>query len=164
LDSFGGLLVEKREQMVIRPARAQDKATITAMVRRAHLNPMDLQWARFLIAEDAQGIVGAGQIRPHADASELASLVVRENRRGRGIGGQLVRALIAQAQGTLVLFCGSSMESYYRRFGFRTIGVQEAPPSLRVRYTIGRIVTQLTLGSPLLMMKKASEAWESSEV
>ncbi len=157
-------MVEKEEQMVIRPARAQDKATITAMVRGAHLNPIDLQWARFLIAEDARGIVGVGQIRPHADASELASLVVREDRRGQGVGGQLVRALIAQTQGTLVLFCDSGMEGYYRRFGFRTIGVQEAPPSLRARYAFGRIVTQLILGSPLLMMNKASEALESSEI
>jgi len=157
-------LVEKEEQVVIRPARAQDKATITAMVRGAHLNPIDLQWARFLIAEDARGIVGVGQIRPHADASELASLVVREDRRGQGVGGQLVRALIAQTPGTLVLFCGSDMESYYGRFGFRAIGVQEAPPSLRVRYAIGRIVTRLILGSPLLMMNKVSEASESSEV
>jgi N-acetylglutamate synthase-like GNAT family acetyltransferase len=62
--------------MNIRPARAEDRATITAMVRGARLNPMDLQWSRFLVAEDETGIVGVGQIRPYPGASELASLVV----------------------------------------------------------------------------------------
>ena len=69
--------------MNIRPARAEDQATITAMVRGAHLNPMDLRWSRFLVAEDERGIVGVGQIRPHPGAPELASLVVREDRRGQ---------------------------------------------------------------------------------
>lgn len=108
--------------MNIRPARAEDQATIKAMVRGAHLNPLDLHWARFLIVEDESGIVGVGQIRTHADASELASLVVRQDRRGRGIGGQLVRALIARAPGTVILFCGRGIEAYYARFGFRTLG------------------------------------------
>jgi N-acetylglutamate synthase-like GNAT family acetyltransferase len=140
--------------MDIRPARAEDQATITAMVREAHLNPMDLRWSRFLIAEDKRGIVGVGQIRPHPGAPELASLVVREDRRGTGVGGQLIRALLAQSQGTPVLFCRPQLESYYARFGFRAIGVKEAPPSLRTRYAVGRFITRLIVGRPMLMMKK----------
>ncbi len=139
--------------MKLRPARAEDQATITTMVRRARLNPMDLKWSRFLVAEDETGIVGVGQIRPHRDASELASLVVRQDRRGTGVGGQLVRALVAESQGTIVLFCRPRLESYYARFGFRAIGVKEAPSSLRTRYAIGRFITRLIVGRPLLMMK-----------
>ena len=48
--------------MKIRPARAEDQMTITTMVRGAHLNPIDLRWQRFLVAEDETGIVGAVQI------------------------------------------------------------------------------------------------------
>ena len=140
--------------MNIRPARAEDQAAITAMVREARLNPMDLRWSRFLIAEDEKGIVGVGQIRPHPGAPELASLVVREDRRGTGVGGQLIRALLAQSQGTPVLFCRPQLESYYARFGFRAIGVKEAPPSLRTRYALGRFITRLIVGRPMLMMKK----------
>jgi len=140
--------------MNIRPARAEDQATITAMVRGARLNPMDLRWSRFLVAEDETGIVGVGQIRPHPGASELASLVVREDRRGTGVGGQLVRAFLARSQGMMVLFCRPQLESYYAQFGFRTIGVKEAPPSLRTRYAIGRFITRLIVGRPMLMMKK----------
>jgi len=140
--------------MNIRPARAEDQAMITAMVRGARLNPMDLRWSRFLVAEDETGIVGVGQIRPHPGASELASLVVREDRRGTGVGGQLVRAFLARSQGMMVLFCRPQLESYYAQFGFRAIGVKEAPPSLRTRYAIGRFITRLIVGRPMLMMKK----------
>jgi len=137
----------------IRPARAQDQATITAMVRGAHLNPMDLRWQRFLIAEDESGIVGVGQIRPHDGAPELSSLVVRGDQRGRGVGSQLVQALMAQSPGVLYLFCRPRLEDYYARFGFRAITVEEAPPSLRARYAIGRFITRLIVGRPVLMMK-----------
>jgi len=135
----------------------QDQATITAMVRGARLNPMDLRWQRFLVAEDGTGIVGAVQLRPHDGTLELASLVVREDQRGRGVGSQLIQALIAQSPGSLYLFCRSQLEGYYARFGFRAIGVQEAPPSLRMRYAIGRIITRLIVGRPVLMMKRESE-------
>jgi len=144
--------------MNLRPARAEDQATITAMVRGARLNPVDLRWSRFLVAEDETGIVGVGQIRPHSDASELASLVVREDRRGTGVGGQLVRALLAESQGKIVLFCRPQLESYYAQFGFRAIGVKEAPSSLRTRYAFGRFITRLIVGRPMLMMQhKTSE-------
>ena len=132
----------------------QDQATIAAMVRRARLNPIDLRWQRFLVAEDETGIVGAAQIRPHDGTLELSSLVVREDQRGRGIGSQLIQVLIAQSPGTLYLFCRSQLENYYARLGFRAIGVKEAPPSLRMRYAVGRIITRLVVGRPVLMMRR----------
>ncbi len=140
--------------MKIRPARAEDQAAITAMVRGAHLNPMDLRWHRFLVAEDETGIVGAVQIRPHDGTPELASLVVRKDQRGRGIGSQLIQSVITQSPQTLYLFCRPQLEDYYARFGFRAIDVQEAPPSLRVRYAIGRFITRLVVKRPVLMMKR----------
>ncbi len=143
-----------RGRMKIRLARAQDQETIVRMVRGAHLNPMDLQWQRFLVAEDETEIVGVGQIRLHKGAPELASLVVREERRGNGMGSQLINALIAQSPGTLYLFCRPQMGSYYARFGFHEITVKEAPPSLQRRYAIGRFLTQLFFRRPMLMMKR----------
>jgi len=147
----------------IRRAQAKDQTTIVAMVRRAHLNPMGLNWQRFLIAEDESGIVGVGQIRPHESAPELASLVVRKDQRGQGIGGQLIHALVAQSPGTLYLFCRPQLESYYDQFGFRAISAKEAPPSLRTRYAIGRFITRLSMGRTILLMKKAFQVWETSK-
>ena len=145
----------------IRPARAEDQATINTMVRGAHLNPFDLNGARFLVAEDDSGIVGVGQIRLHPGAPELASLVVRKDRRGNGVGGQLVHALIApgaQSSGALYLFCRPRLESYYARFGFQPVSVQDAPPSLRTRYAIGRFLTGLLLRRPMVMMVMRRQA------
>jgi N-acetylglutamate synthase-like GNAT family acetyltransferase len=122
------------------------------MVRGARLNPMDLRWQRFLVAEDGTKLWARSNARTMN--SELASLVVREDQRGRGVGSQLNQALIAQSRGSLYLFCRSQLEGYYARFGFRAIGVQEAPPSLRMRYAIGRIITRLIVGRPVLMMKR----------
>ena len=150
--------------MRIRPARAQDQETIVKMVREAHLNPFDLHWQRFLVAEDESGIVGVGQIRPHDGAPELASLVVRKDQRGHGVGGQLIHALMVQSPETLYRFCGPQMESYYVQFGFRVIRVKEAPSPLRLRYAVGRFITRLLLGRPMLMMKKTSEVLGTSEV
>jgi N-acetylglutamate synthase-like GNAT family acetyltransferase len=141
-------------RMEIRAARAEDQKIITAMVRGARLNPLDLDWHRFLVAEEESGVVGVGQIRPHVGAPELASLVVRAGRRGQGVGKQLVHALAADSPGTLYLFCRPQLGSYYAQFGFSVCSVQEAPPSLRTRYAIGRFFTRLFLGRAMLLMKR----------
>jgi amino-acid N-acetyltransferase len=144
------------EKMKIRPARAKDQMTITTMVRGARLNPIDLRWQRFLVAEDETGIVGAVQIRLHGGTPELASLVVRGDQRGRGIGSQLIQSLVTESSQTLYLFCRPELKDYYARFGFRAIGVKEAPRLLRVRYAIGRLITRLVVRRPILMMKRTS--------
>ncbi len=140
--------------MNIRPAREEDQQTIKRMVRGANLNPFGLDWPRFLVVEDETGIVGLGQIRLHRDARELSSLVVRQDRRGQGIGGEIIHALLARVPGPCVLFCRPQLEGYYSRFGFRAIEVNEAPPSLRARYAVGRAVTRLMLRRTMLMMKR----------
>jgi len=104
--------------MRTRPAQAQDQATITAMVRGAHLNPIDLRWQRFLVAVDETGIVGAVQIRPSRQS-------VRVGKPGRAGGSTRTRrwqpahsALIAQSPRTLYLFCRPQLKDYYARSGF----------------------------------------------
>ena len=63
--------------VVIRPANADDQFAITAIARAAWLNPFDLDWRRFLLAQWGQDIIGIGQVRPHKDGSrELASIAV----------------------------------------------------------------------------------------
>ncbi len=55
--------------MNIRPATATEQATITAIVRAARNNPRDLDWRRFLVAEQGAQIIGVVQVRPHRDGS-----------------------------------------------------------------------------------------------
>lgn len=140
--------------MNIRPARQQDAAMIKAMVRGARLNPLDLAWPRFIVAEEDGQVLGCAQIRPHPGAPELASLVVRPDQRGRGIGSALIQAMLQSTTEDLVLFCRPQLQGYYERFGFGLIGVREAPPSMRARYAVGRLLTQVFAGRPVIMMKK----------
>ncbi len=51
--------------VTIRPVVETDRQTITALIRRAHLNPRNLHWSRFLAAED--------DVRPATVADRRAS-------------------------------------------------------------------------------------------
>jgi len=81
---------------MVRRARADDQPVITALVRQARLNPADLQWQRFVIAERDGHAVGVAQLRRHSDGSnELASLVVEPASRGHSVATHMVDALLA---------------------------------------------------------------------
>jgi amino-acid N-acetyltransferase len=113
----------------IRPATAEDQATISRLVKDARLNPMSLNWPNFIVAEEDDEIVGVGQVKAHGDGSrELASLVVVPARRGFGIGSEVIRTLLASHPGVLHLTCRRELQGYYERFGFRRLDRAEYPP------------------------------------
>jgi ribosomal protein S18 acetylase RimI-like enzyme len=86
----------------IRPATVNDQRAIWAWVWRSGLNPLNLNWRNFVVAEVEGQLAGFGQLRPHRDGSlELASLVVRPAYRRQGIGSRIVRALLAGQQGPI---------------------------------------------------------------
>jgi predicted N-acetyltransferase YhbS len=127
--------------MNIRPATAAEQATITAIVRAARINPRDLDWRRFLVAEQGGQIVGVVQVRPHGDGSrELASLAVLPEQQGQGIGAALVGALLERERGPLDLMCMDQMAGYYTRFGFRRLARQELLPYFRRITRIARVI------------------------
>jgi amino-acid N-acetyltransferase len=132
----------------IRSASAGDQSTITAIVCAARINPCDLDWRRFLVAEEQGRVVGVGQVKRHGDGSrELASLAVVPERQAQGIGGALVHALLAREPGPIHLMCMDRMEPYYQRFGFRRLERTELPPSLRI---VGRLASALAFSSSLV--------------
>jgi N-acetylglutamate synthase-like GNAT family acetyltransferase len=132
--------------IVIRPAVARDDQIIKRIVRSARINPMDLNWRRFLVAEDDGQIIGVGQIRQHRDGSrELASIAVIPERERQGIASQIIRALIASEQGTLYLICRKPLETFYTRFGFRRASGDQLPPFFR------RMQFFMRLGGGLVM-------------
>lgn len=116
----------------IRPAVAADRWAIHRIVVAARLNPFDLDWRRFLVAEHAGHIVGTIQVRPHADGTrELASLAVVPELQGHDLGVALIGALRARISPPLYLFCAAALVGYYERFGFRPIAIRELPAGLR---------------------------------
>ena len=124
----------------IRRAVEADQETIGALVRSAAVNPRDIRWPRFLVAEEEGGsVVGIQQIRTHRGGTrELASRVVRPGFRRRGVGSKLLRAHLAEESGPLYLQCGEGWVPYYEKFGFRRIAPSELPADLRREHIIGR--------------------------
>jgi ribosomal protein S18 acetylase RimI-like enzyme len=90
--------------VTIRPAIEADQPTIRRLIKQANINRMDLRWLNFVVAEDGGAIVGVGQVKAHSDGSrELASIAVVPELQGRGIGGAIIKTLLAR-EGDRVLY------------------------------------------------------------
>ena len=129
-------------QVTVRRAQEPDQTAITAMIRRARLNPAGLHWERFMVAEDDGRIVGVAQVRLHRDgAHELASLAVAPEVRGRGIATLLIDALVRAETSDLYTLIDRPYADHFRRWGFRPIASARLPRSVARVHRIGRIVT-----------------------
>jgi N-acetylglutamate synthase-like GNAT family acetyltransferase len=119
--------------VTLRPATVADAVDIKSLIRLVRINPMGLDWKRFLLASSADGeLVACAQVKPHADGTlELASLAVRPAWRGRGLARRLVEQLLSQSPRPLYLTCRSSLGIFYGRFGFRTLASDELTPYFR---------------------------------
>jgi N-acetylglutamate synthase-like GNAT family acetyltransferase len=146
--------------LIIRPADADDQFAITAIVRAALINPRNLQWQRFLLAQWGQDIVGVGQVKPHGDGSrELASIAVVPEWQGNGVGGALIRALLSRETGPLHLMCADTREHYYERFGFQRLERAAMPPYFRRFMLIAPAIKLLSLNRlRLIVMGRQADA------
>jgi len=114
----------------VRPATRADEVYITALIRAVKINPLGLDWRRFVVAIDTGGaLIGCGQVKPHRDGSrELASIAVTKEWRGRGMARAMINQLIADNPGPLWLTCASRLTPLYARFGFREVTAAESMP------------------------------------
>ncbi len=147
--------------ITVRPATAADQGTITAIVRAAQINPMDLKWSNFALAVDdaSSAVVGTGQIKRHGDGSrELASIATIPDYQHRGVAHQVINHLLAQHPGVLYLTCVDTMGSFYEQFGFRGLGEAELTPYFRRLARVAATFQFLTnAGRRLLVMKRGEE-------
>ena len=123
----------------IRPATARDAPAIRSLIHDVQINPTGLSWRHFLVAVTVQGeLLGCGQVKPHSDGSrELASIAVQEKARKQGIASSMIRTLLAQEQARpLYLICRSRLESFYNKFGFHAILLDDMPPYFKRIYRL----------------------------
>ena len=120
---------------------------------------MDLDWRRFLLASTPDGTLAAcAQVKPHADGTrELASLAVGDAWRGRGLARRLVEALIAREARPIYLTCRSGLESFYLKFGFRTLDKAELTPYYRRLQKLANAMMKLGGGSETLSVMRLDE-------
>jgi len=52
------------EKVTLRPATAADQAIIVQIIEEADINPNNLDWERFLLAEIDGHVVGTGRVKP----------------------------------------------------------------------------------------------------
>lgn len=141
--------------MFIRPATEADRPAILGLMRPGDFNRVNLQPRCFFVAEEAGKVIGIGQIKRHRDGTpELASLVVAADRRGKGIGQALVRALVLRHQGPLYLFCLAELEGFYAALGFRRVERSHLPRLLALIHALGNSMGRLPLlaGKPRLQV------------
>jgi N-acetylglutamate synthase-like GNAT family acetyltransferase len=118
-------------QIVVREARDADREAIAALHREAG-------WATGAFDGDvwiseADGEVVAAIHLSHFPQREVlvAAMVVREDRRGAGIGADLMRAVMASTPGTWWLECRHERIGFYRRIGFDVVDEAAVPPDIR---------------------------------
>ena len=155
--------------MQLRRGRSGDLAALASLVVSERMNPLFLEPARFVVGvEEGGALVGGGQIRPigppEARAAELASVVVRADRRCQGIGGRIVDELLRNHAGEgggarkLFLLTTDGAVGFYLRRGFATVSPAQAPGALRVEQALGSLVAGLAKGEACVAMRWAGPA------
>ena len=130
------------ESTVRRAAHEEDQQVIGAMVRRARLNPADLRWERFVVAERDGHPVGVAQLRRHRDDTiELASLVVAPEVRRQGVAARMVDALLADERAPVYALIDRRYVEHFARWGFAPVDPGQLPHPLSRGYRVGRLVT-----------------------
>lgn len=142
----------------LRPAMKEDARFIRRLIISERLNPLGINWRRFVVAVDVEGRqVGCVQLKPHQDGSlELASLAVIPSWRNRRVGLQLIKAALKKHPGRLYLTCRADLEEFYTRFGFKPVPESaQLPPYFQRIRNLSHLLRNLRLthGTILIMRR-----------
>jgi N-acetylglutamate synthase-like GNAT family acetyltransferase len=127
----------------VRAAGPDDQSVIAGLVRQARLNPRDLRWSRFVVAERERdrAVVAVAQVRVYPDGTrELASLVVQPARRSLGVATSLVDALMAAEDEAVYTVIDRRFIGHFAKWGFEEVDPATLPRSLARVYRMGRMV------------------------
>lgn len=140
----------------IRPALETESGLIKDLVHSTGINPMGIDWKRFVVAVNAQEqVLGIGQIKQHGgDVLELASIAVFPEYRGQGVARAIIEHLVKDSPRPLYLMCQSSLGPLYEKFGFRGLAYEEMPRYFqRISKLVGIVTTLAHRDERLLVMK-----------
>ena len=140
----------------LRPARETESRAIKDLIHFVGINPMGVDWKRFVVAVDLQDqIVGIGQLKPHGkDILELASIAVYPEYQGQGIARAIIEQLLKNSPRPLYLMCESKNGSLYEKFGFREIPYKEMPRYFQRVSKLAGLATTLARHDQRLMIMK----------
>ncbi|HSG42381.1 MAG TPA: GNAT family N-acetyltransferase [Anaerolineales bacterium] len=140
----------------LRPARESESGQIKALIHSVGINPMGLDWKRFVVAVNEQDeIIGCGQLKPHGkEILELASIAVVPEHRRKGIARAVIEHLLKDSPRPLYLTCISSTGPLYEKFGFVSLSQEEMPRYYqRLRKLAMALIHLSSRNDELLVMK-----------
>ncbi len=117
----------------LRPARDEDVPHILALVNRFAGEDLMLprteasvrsSLADWLAAEEDGALIGCGSLVPLTETLvEIRSLAIADGQQGKGVGGQIVLALVqmAQEQGYAQVCALTLRENFFLRLGFELV-------------------------------------------
>ena len=140
----------------LRSARESESSQIKDLIHLVGINPMGLDWKRFVVAVNAQDeMIGCGQIKPHgADILELASIAVYPECQGQGVATAIIEYLLANSPRPMYLICEASRGSLYEKFGFRSLEYVEMPRYFQRLSKLAGLVTTLARRDERLLVMK----------
>ena len=83
------------------------------------LDAEDLQKEQFLIARHKNTLIGFGRLRKHKDCTELCTLGVLPEHRGKGVGKKITNKLIKKAHSEIYVVC--IIPNFFQKFGFEIV-------------------------------------------
>lgn len=140
----------------IRPARETEAAQIRDLIYLVGINPMGLDWKRFVVAvNDGDEMIGCGQLKPHGqEVLELASIAVYPEHQGKGVARAIIEHLLKESPRPLYLMCQSSLGPFYEKFSFRAIPYEEMPRYFQRMSKLAGLVTTLAQREERLLIMK----------
>jgi N-acetylglutamate synthase-like GNAT family acetyltransferase len=142
--------------ITVRSARETEAAHIRDLIHRVGINPMGLDWKRFVVAAgDHDELLGCGQLKPHGpDVLELASIAVYPEHQGKGVARLIIEHLLKDSPRPLYLMCESGIGPMYEKFGFRPVTYDDMPRYFqRISKLAGLVTTLAQRQERLLIMK-----------
>jgi len=115
----------------IRKATKEDAVFIRRLIWRVRINPLGLNWRRFVVAVHEHGVrVGCAQVKSHKGGSlELASVAVVPLYRHQGVAEMMICEILENQNPPIYLTCRSSLVSFYEHFEFTELFELETIPA-----------------------------------
>jgi N-acetylglutamate synthase-like GNAT family acetyltransferase len=118
-----------------RKAKADDMPFILDILNKVSGDIENIDAGQFLIAEDENKIVGCVRIQNMDGYLKLDSLAVVPSFRRIGIGSALILKILNKAtKKPVYLFCSIKNESFYEKFGFKRIKIDNISEVLKKDY------------------------------
>jgi N-acetylglutamate synthase-like GNAT family acetyltransferase len=112
----------------VRSALETESPKIRGLIDLVGINPMGLDWKRFVVVVESGRVVACGQVKPHgAGILELASIAVHPEYRGWGLARSVIETLLGRHPRPLYLMCMSHNGAMYEKFGFRKLSTGQMP-------------------------------------